>query len=101
MSAFALSGIVFACILAGMFAGVILRGILPEHHLSNDSRETVKLATGLVGTMAALVLGLMVASAKSSFDSKKGEVIQMAANALLLDRILAHYGPGGPETREL
>jgi len=80
---------------------MLLRGMLPEHHLSAESKDTVKLGTGLIGTMAALVLGLLVASAKSSYDTKKDEVIHMSANALLLDRILAHYGPEGQDAREL
>jgi|ERR1043166_579475 hypothetical protein len=101
MSDFAISGILLACILVGLFVGMSLRKIVPDHHLSSDSRETVKLGTGLVGTMAALVLGLMVASAKSSFDTKKGEVVSMCANVLLLDRLLANYGPEARETREV
>jgi hypothetical protein len=93
--------LIFACVFGGTLVGMLLRGMLPEHHLSAESKDTVKLGTGLIGTMAALVLGLLVASAKSSYDAKKDEMIHMSANALLLDRILAHCGPEGKDAREL
>ena len=53
----------------------------------------MKLGVGLIGTMAALVLGLLVASAESSYNTRSSELTQMSANAILLDRVLAHYGP--------
>ena len=75
-----------------------LRTALPEHHLNNESRDTVKLGAGLIATMTALVLGLVTASAKSSFDNVNTAVKQTAVDILTLDRILARYGP---ETREI
>ena len=93
--------LIFLCVFAGALVGMLLRRLLPDHHLSAESKDTVKLATGLIGTMAALVLGLMVASAKSSYDTKRDEVIRMSANALFLDRVLAHYGPEAKEARTL
>jgi hypothetical protein len=77
-----------------------LRALLPEHHLSQDSKDAVKLAMGLIGTLSALVLGLLVASAKSSFDAQRNGLAQLSANLILLDRILAHYGPEAKESRE-
>lgn len=73
--------------------GMWLRNVLPEHHLNAETKDVVKLGVGLIGTMAALLLGLLVASAKSSYDARSNELTQMAANTILLDRILAHYGP--------
>ena len=73
--------------------GLWLRTILPAHHLDAETKDVVKLGVGLIGTMAALLLGLLVASAKSSFDARGSELTQMAANTILLDRTLAHYGP--------
>ena len=73
--------------------------LLPEEHLTADSRDTIKLAMGLVATMAALVLGLLVSSAKGSYDTERSEVIQMAAKVTFLDRVLAVYGPGAAEAR--
>jgi len=65
--------IVFACVFGGALLGVLLRAVLPQNHLSPESKDIVKLGMGLVGTMAALVLGLLVASAKSSYDAQIAE----------------------------
>jgi hypothetical protein len=77
-----------------------LRSVLPEEHLCGDSRDVIKMGLGMVVTMAALVLGLLVASAKSNYDAQSAELIQVSANAVLLDRGLAHYGPEAKEARE-
>src|SRR5262249_8087334 len=66
---------------------------LPERHLTAESKDLVKLGMGLIGTMAALVLGLMVGSAKSAYDAQKNNLLQMSVKIILLDRGLAHYGP--------
>jgi hypothetical protein len=65
------------------------------------SKDAVKVGMGLVGTMAALVLGLLVASAEGSYDSQSAELNQLSANIILLDRVLAHYGPETKEARDL
>ncbi len=101
MSSLAISGIVFACVFGGTLLGILLRRALPEHHLSADSKDTLKLGMGVIGTMGALVLGLTVGSAKSSYDTQKSEVTQMAAKIVLLDRTLAHYGPDTKGAREM
>ncbi|HEY6307903.1 MAG TPA: hypothetical protein VI488_15745 [Candidatus Angelobacter sp.] len=93
MSSLAISLIVFACVFGGALLGMFLRGVLPEHHLSAESKGTVNLGIGLIGTMAALVLGLLVASAASSYNAQKDELTQVSAQFVLLDRLLAHYGP--------
>jgi hypothetical protein len=94
-------GVAFACVFGGALLGMLLRRMLPAHHLNTDSKDLVKLGMGLVGTMAALVLGLLVASAKSAYDAQGSELTAMAANVLLLDRALAHYGPEAHEARTL
>ena len=100
MSSFAISLVAFVIMSGGALLGMFLRSALPGHHLSDESRDVVKLATGLVGTLAALVLGLLVASAKGSYDVQTKELTQMSANIVVLDRTLAHYGPEATETRE-
>jgi hypothetical protein len=94
-----ISGLVFGCVFGGAMLGILVRSVLPNHHLSEESKDIVKLGTGLIGTMAALVLGLLVSSAKSSYDTKKNEITEMSADILLLDRVLAHYGPETADTR--
>jgi hypothetical protein len=101
MSSTIISLIVFACVFGGALLGIFLHAVLPQHHLSNESKDIVKLGMGLVGTMAALVLGLLVASAKGSYDTQSAELTQMSANIALLDRVLALYGPETKETRAL
>ena len=100
MNSITTSAVVFACISGGLVVGLILRRSLPDHHLNSESRDTVKVGTGLVGTMAALLLGLLVASAKGSYDTEKSEVTQMAAKVAYLDRVLALYGPESQHARE-
>jgi len=81
-------------------AGMHLRTVLPEHHLDAESKDTVKLGAGLVATMTALLLGLMIASVKTSFDSLDTALKQTAAQILALDRALARYGPETSEIRQ-
>jgi hypothetical protein len=89
---------VFAFILGGVLFGVFIRSVLPEGHLSDESKFVMKLGIGLIATMTALVLGLVTASAKSSFDTHDQAVKHAAIDILTLDRILARYGP---ETKEI
>jgi len=93
--------IVLACVFGGALLGMALRLILPEHHLSAESKDVIKLGMGLTATMAALVLALLTNSAKSSYDAQRNEVTQLSANIILLDRVLAHYGPEAKEARDL
>ena len=101
MSSITISFIVFACVFGGALLGILLRAVLPQNHLSAESKDIVKLGMGLVGTMAALVLGLLVASAKGSYDAQIAELTQGSTNILLLDRLLAQYGPETKEARAL
>ncbi len=82
------------CIFGGALLGLLLSRLLPKHHLRDNSKETVKMVAGTIATLAALVLGLLVGSAKSSFDGTNTAVIENGARAVLLDRALAAYGPG-------
>jgi hypothetical protein len=90
---------VFACVFGAAASAMLVRNVLPKHHLNAETKDLVKLAMGLVATMAALVLGLLVASTKESYDTQRGEVVQMAGKAAFLDRTLAHYGPEAAEAR--
>src|SRR5947207_5212286 len=95
------AAIVFACLFGAGLLGMRVRAILPETHLNPDTKDAVKVGMGLVATMAALVLGLLVASTKGTYDTQKGEVTQMAAKTVFLDRVLANYGSETAETRDL
>lgn len=101
MSALAIGGIVFAVVFGAALLGAYARVRLPSHHLSPDSKSIVNLGMGLIGTMAALVLSLLISSAKSSYDTRAAELTQMSADVVLLDRVLAHYGPETKQAREV
>lgn len=100
MSSIAIAAIVFVSVFGAALVGIAVRSVLPEHHLTTDSKDVVKLAMGLIATMAALVLGLLTGSAKGTFDTQSSEVKDIAANAIALDRTLAHYGPETKEIRD-
>ena len=101
MRATTISEVVFASVFGGALLGLLLRAMLPEGHLSAESKDLIRLGMGLVATMSALVLGLLIASAKGSFDTQRNGLAQTSANIIFLDRVLAHYGPETKEAREL
>jgi hypothetical protein len=100
VSPISITWVVFASVFGGALFGMLLRRILPPHHLDADSKDVVKLGMALIGTMSALVLGLLIASAKSSFDAQRGEFTQMSANIIQLNRMLVLYGPETKEARD-
>jgi len=100
MSALAVSCLIFVLTLGGILVGALLRRTLPKHHLSKDSQDVVRLGVGLIATIAALVLGLLIAAAKSSFDTQSTQVTQITADIILLDNLLAQYGQEGRPIRE-
>jgi hypothetical protein len=100
MSPLAVSCLIFVLTLGGILVGALLRRTLPKHHLSKDSQDVVRLGVGLIATIAALVLGLLIAAAKSSFDTQSTQVTQITADIILLDNLLAQYGPEGRPIRE-
>jgi hypothetical protein len=101
MSALGISGIVFGCTFGGALLGMFLHQVLPPDHLSDASKGVLNVAIGIIGTMAALVIGLLVASAKSSFDKLDSEIKDTAGQILVLDRELAHYGPETKAARDM
>jgi len=96
----AIALIVFACLVGGAVVGMTLNVRLPDHHLEGRSGDVVKLVMGLIGTMAALVLGLLIATAKGTYDTQSSHVAQLAAGIVELDRLLANYGPETKEARD-
>lgn len=91
----------FACFFGAALLGMRLRTALPEHHLSADNKDAIRIGMGLVATMAALVLGLLISSTKGAYDTERAEVTQMASKIIYLDRLLSSYGPDAAVTREL
>jgi len=96
-----ISLLVFVLIFGGALVGAVVRPLFVGPSPACDSRDVVKMTTGLIGTLAALVLGLLIASAKTSFDQKTNQVRQMTAAIILLDDLLMQYGPDATHLRNL
>jgi hypothetical protein len=101
MSSATISLIVLVFVFGGALVGMFLRTALPQHHLSDASKDIVRVGIGLVVTLTAMALGLLIASAKAYYDSQRSELTEMSAKVVLLDRVLAHYGPETREARDL
>jgi len=92
--------IVFVVILAGSFVGYALRQCLPKHHLCEETKSTVSVSMAVVATFSALVLGLLISNANTSFSALGGEVTALSAQILRLDGLLRRYGPDTGSARE-
>jgi hypothetical protein len=93
MSSLDISLITLGFLLGGVLLGMRLQGLLPNNHLSKESQDAVKLGAGMVATMSALILGLLVSSAKSTFDAFNNSIAQNGAKIIQLDYLLTEYGP--------
>lgn len=96
-----ISLLTFACIFGGTLLGMFILRFLPEHHLTADSRDVIKLGTGMIATLAALVLGLLISSAKDTFDTLNSALRQTGSLIVVLDRTMARYGPETKDAREV
>jgi hypothetical protein len=101
MSPLAISGLVFACVLGAALLGMLIGRALPATHLSAESKDAVKVGLTLIATLTALVLGLLVASSKGTYDAQNSAVRELSAKVILLDRALTVYGPETNEARKL
>ena len=101
MSPMAIGWIVFALVFGSALLAMYVHSLLPAEHLSSDSKDVVKLGIALIATMSALVLSLLVASAKSAFDTRSNQLTEASADMIMLDRALARYGPETQEARAL
>lgn len=100
MQPFLIAFVAFISLFSGALLGMLLQNFLPKHHLSNEAKDVVKLGAALIATMAALVLGLLVSSAKSSFDTLNSGLTQSGAKFIVLDTALRHYGPEAEGARK-
>lgn len=88
-----------SCIFGGALLGMFIRSRLPNHHLKEESKDTIKVGAGMIATLAALVLGILVGSAKSSFDGANNAITQNSAKLVLVDRALSNFGPAAADVR--
>jgi hypothetical protein len=82
----------FGCIFGGSLTGIVLRSVLPERYFTDEEKDVLKLGLGLITTLSALVLGLLISTAKSSYDAKRSQLTQVATDVILVDRSLELYG---------
>ena len=99
MTPITVSLLAFALMLFGILTGSWVHRSLRENHLSSESKEVIKLSMGVMGTLTALVLGLLVASAHGSYAERQSEVRQLTAYVILLDLLLDQYGPDAESAR--
>ena len=99
MGPVAIGLLAFGLALAGILLGSVLQRTLPTSQFSPESKEVVKLSLGIVATLSALVLGLLVASAKTTYSSREGEINEITTYVILLDNLLAKYGEGAQAAR--
>ena len=90
-----------ACITSGAVIGLKIGAMLPRDHVTSDSKDTLKIASGMIATLVALVLGLLVASAKNSFDTVNAESVASGSKMIFLDHLLARYGSDAKPAREV
>jgi hypothetical protein len=91
----------FTVIFGGGILGLLLGRVLPEEYRSDATQRIVQTATGMISLLAALVLGLLVATAKNKFDTSKHQIEQFAASLMLLNRELVNYGPEANDTKAM
>lgn len=90
-----------ACAFAGGIGGLYLPCVLPSWHLSKETQEVVRLGTGMVSVLASLVLGLLIATAKSSYDTTDASIRTYGADLIMLDETLRDYGDDAIPARRL
>lgn len=101
MSSLEISLITFLCLFCGALLGLLLGAKLPKHHLDQHSKDAIKIGAGLIATLTALVLGLLVSSAKSSYDAMNEDLKQASATLIVLDHVLAKYGQEANPARDM
>src|SRR5690348_13315538 len=89
----------FVALFGGVLLGIFAARALPKHHLSNDTRTAVSVSAAIVGTLSALVIGLMISTASSSFSARSNDVTAISVDLIRIDRMMRHYGPEADDVR--
>jgi hypothetical protein len=100
MSAVAIAGIAFASMFGVTALSMVLRSALPARYLSAESKEVIGLGTGLIATLSAVLIGLLISSTRTAYEEKRSEVIRMTADLIELDLLLKDYGPEARSARQ-
>ena len=92
---------IFLISFVSIASGFGLGMALPGTRLNQETREVVRLGTGLLVTLAAVLISLMIASAKNSYDTQDTHFRQLSAHLVLADQLLSQYGPEAAEIRKM
>ncbi|MDR3539078.1 MAG: hypothetical protein P4L71_21470 [Acetobacteraceae bacterium] len=101
MTVIIVSLLVSACIFAGGLVGMGLHRVLPASHMTRETQDVIRLGTGMLSVLASLVLGLLIATAKSSYDATDQAVRNYAAELSLLNEVLRDYGGAAKAPRDV
>lgn len=93
--------LVAVCIFSGGIGGLYLHRFLPRDHLTRETQDVVKLGVGMLSVLASLVLGLLIATAKTSYDTTDQSIRNYAAELALLNETLRDYGGSASVPRNL
>src|SRR5262245_3617034 len=93
MSSLEIGLVILIIIFSGAVLGMLIGRALPDHHLSAETKTAISVSMAVLATLSAIVLGLLVSSASSSFSTRSGEVTRVSADIIRLDRLLRRYGP--------
>jgi hypothetical protein len=99
MTPSAIGLIAFVAIFGGAVLGLSAARALPEHHFSAETRTAVSVSVAIVGTLSALVIGLMISTASNSFSARSGEVTEISVDLIRMERLLRRYGPEAGDAR--
>jgi hypothetical protein len=100
MNSIEISVLGFSLLFGGALLGLHFSPFLSASELKEDTKLHLRTGVGLLTSMFALLLSLQLSSAKTSFDIQEQDVALLASKAVMLDRILAHYGPEAQKARE-
>jgi hypothetical protein len=101
MNTISASLLVALCVFGGGVAGLYLHRVLPPHHMTKETQEVIRLSTGMLSVLASLVLGLLIATAKGSYDTTDRSIRSYAAELALLNETLRDYGGTAAVPRDL
>src|ERR1700759_225458 len=89
----------FVAVFVGVIAGMLIARRLPDQHLSSETQSVVTVAVAVIGTLAALVLGLMITAANRSFSARADDVRELSLQVVRMERNLRRYGPEADDAR--
>jgi hypothetical protein len=92
--------IIMCTIFGAAIIGMLISRVLPDHHLSAETKAVVTTSMAVVGTMTALVIGLMISTASTSFTARDTHVAELSTDIVKMADVLDRYGSGAEPIRQ-